>query len=153
MRFVLRLFLLSTLIVSFLLETVGSAISFHKCIQPIIVECSSVASESETCCCDDNENVSETIIQGHSSESSSANLENDGFECCKEINSYFNVPVYQVAQIFVPSSKAIDLHSEIGFLKVADFPVLISKFVFQSNLCKFEAPPNEHLAVFCVFQI
>jgi hypothetical protein len=153
MKFVVRLFLLVTLIVSFLLETVGSAISFHKCIQPIIVECGNQEAKTEACCCEEDGNISDSNTLAHSSKSSSVNFENVGFDCCKEVNSYFNIPVYQVAQIFVPSSKVIDLHSEIGFLKFDDFPVLISNFVFRSNYNQLEAPPNEHLAVFCVFQI
>jgi hypothetical protein len=128
MRFILRLFLLSTLIVSFLLETVGSAISFHKCIQPIIVECSSQKSESNACCCNEDGSKSHSKTNNDSQKSDVADV---GFDCCKEVNSYFNIPVYQVAQIFVPILKIIDLHSSFGLLKLDVFTSEVSNFVFQ----------------------
>lgn len=153
MRFVIRLFLLITLIVSFLLETVGSAISFHKCIQPLIVECSNEETKDNSCCCEEVLDLDVSNQQEHSNKSTSINLQDVGFDCCKEVNSYFNIPVYQVAQIFVPTSKTTDLHSDIGFLKSSVYPILTSNFVFRSNYNQIEAPPNEHLAAFCVFQI
>jgi hypothetical protein len=153
MKFVVRLFLLLTLIVSFLLETVGSAISFHKCIQTELVTCETEVADTDDCCCTGTEILSDAKAIGTAAQNTGINFQNSIDDCCKEISVYFNVPVYKVAQIFVPSTKIVDLQTfsigsgfnAISFNQNSSFTIQQNKGIYQ--------PPNEHLSVFCVFQI
>lgn len=151
MKFLLRSFLLLTLIVSFLLETFGSAISFHKCTQTQIVSCETKASENESCCCDKGENITSTKPEEQSSKEALVNFQDVGNDCCKVINSYFNIPVYQVERIFTPDSPKIDLYTNTSLSNKLSFKENISFLVHSDK--ELYWPPNEHLSVFCVFQI